>query len=169
MENFEETKPEGITPIQTEEIEVQPLIITEDIRSYVYETAKWTKFLSIVGFIFSGFTVIFAFGASAMLSSMGAAMGPAAGMLGALGGGFITVIYLLIALMYFYPSLLMFKYSGAAKKAILFADQASLSVAMSKMKSIFKFWGILTIVLLALYLIVILFAVVIGAGAAMGS
>lgn len=162
MENFEETKPVQQTN------ELAPLIVTEDIRSYIYETAKWTKFLSIMGFIFCGFIIIAAFTIPALMSTLGDSMGPGSAF-AKVGGGFLTFIYLLMGLLYFYPSLLLFKYATAAKKAVLFGDQLSLGIAMSKMKSFFKFWGILTIIILALYAIIILFAVVAGIGAGMGS
>jgi hypothetical protein len=82
----------------------------------------------------------------------------------ALGTGVLTVICLLVALIYFYPSLLLFKYANAAKQAVLYADQATLAVAMSKMKSFFKFWGILTIVFLTFYVLSILVTIVASIG-----
>jgi hypothetical protein len=177
MDNFEETKPESNQPESnqpeqaapfSQEPEVATLVITEDIRSYIYETAKWTKFLSIVGFIFSGLMVIAAFGVGAVMSSVGNELGPGLNMLGKMGGGFFTVLYLVFALFYFYPSLLLFKYANAAKAAILFSDQASLSIAMSKMKSLFKFWGIFTIIIIGFYALAIVIVGIVGAGAALG-
>jgi len=152
MENIEEKEPEV-------------LIITEDIRSYIYETAKWANFLSIVGFIFTALMVLCTFAVGAFMSLMDNAMG-AANPYAPLGTAGLTVILLFCALIYFYPSLLLFKYANAAKKAVLFADQATLSVAMSKMKSFFKFWGILMIVALAFYGLVFLFGIIAGIGAA---
>lgn len=154
MEDFEEK--------ETEQPENESLVITEDIRSYIYETAKWAKFLSIVGFVFCVLIVICAFFVPAVLSSM-ASMGrpnPLAGV----GSAAITIIYLLIGLLYFYPSLMLFKYATAAQKAVLFLDQQSLGEAMSKMKSFFKFWGILTVIIIGFYAVGILFAVVASIG-----
>lgn len=159
MENLDE---QSVQP--TPEHQPLTLIVTEDIRSYIYETSKWTKFLSIVGFVFTAFMVIAAFGVGAVVSSMGDA--PQMAPFRAIGGAGITIIYLLFALMYFYPSLLMYKYSGAAKNAVLYGDQPSLSVAMSKMKSIFKFWGIVTIILIAVYVLAIVFVIALGGAAA---
>ena len=81
--------------------------ITQEIKSYLYETAKWGKFISIVGFISIGFLVlgllIFIFAGAAFFSYVGA--GEAAGM-GGIGLGFVIVFYgLLIAcLLYTSPS-----------------------------------------------------------------
>jgi len=168
MQNFEETKPEENTPAH-QEPEMETLVITEDIRSYIYESAKWSKFLSIVGFVFTGFMVLVAFSAGGIISTMNSIVGEANNPYAKLGGGALTVIMLLFALLYFYPSLLLFNYSSAAKKAVLFGDQPNLAVAMSKMKSFFKFWGILTIVGLGFYLLIILFAVIVNISASVAA
>jgi hypothetical protein len=146
-----------------EEDDVIRLIITEDVRSYIYETAKWTKFLSIVGFILTGLMVMVALSVGSMMDSM--AEIPAYSGLAAMGSGVFIFFYLLLALVYFYPSYLMYKFSSAAKLAVLYGSQEGLSEAMAKMKSIFKFWGILTIVFISLYvLMIVLFSI--GAGIA---
>ncbi|WP_237028703.1 DUF5362 family protein [Pedobacter steynii] len=154
MEDFEEKE-----PVQ-EENEI--LVITEDIRSYIYDTAKWAKFLSVIGFVFCVLIVICAFFVPAVISSMTAMGGQSP--VTQIAPAVLTVTYLLIGLLYFYPSLMLFKYATAAQKAVLFLDQSSLGIAMSKMKSFFKFWGVFTIVIISFYVIGILFAVVAGIG-----
>jgi hypothetical protein len=140
----------------------EQLVITEDIRSYIYESARWTKFLAVVGFVLSAFTVIGAFGAGAFLDQM-ATLQPGNPLL-QLGPGFITVLFLAVALLYFYPSLLLFSYSSAAKAAVLYANQEGLNIAMSKLKAFFKFWGILMMVLISFYVVLILFGTLLTAG-----
>jgi len=159
MADFEETKPD----LQQED-EEEALWISEDVRSYIYETAKWTKFLSIVGFIFAILTALTAFGASAFLTSI-AAVSPDNPLL-KVGAAGITILYLLLAVVQFYPSFQLYKFSTAANQAILFGEQSSLSVAMSKLKSFFKFWGILTIAFLAFYIMATIFVVVAGVAVA---
>ncbi|MDO7743060.1 MAG: hypothetical protein MUP99_04775, partial [Pedobacter sp.] len=86
MENFEETKPELL-----ENEEPVTLMVSEDIRSYIYDTAKWSRFLSVVGFIFSALIAISAFSVAAILGSLQASM-PNNPLL-QLGSGGITAIY----------------------------------------------------------------------------
>ncbi|MET1054314.1 MAG: DUF5362 family protein [Pedobacter sp.] len=154
MDNFEE-----IDPVSPQEDEVEALWVSEDVRSYLYETAKWTKFLSIVGFVFAGMTAIGAFGAGAVLDTV-SSVTPNSPLM-KIGAAGLTIMYLLIALFIFYPSYLLFKFSAATNQAVLFADQPSLSVAMGKMKSYFKFYGIVTIIFIAFYAFAII-AVAIG-------
>lgn len=154
MDNIEETKPE-----YGQEEEVEALWISEDVRSYLYETSKWAKFLAVVGLIFSILTALTAFGAGAVMNSGAISANNPLMKLGAAG---ITVIYLLLAVLQFYPSMQLYKFATAANQAVLYTDQESLSAAMHKLKSFFKFWGIITIAFLALYLMTIVFMAVAG-------
>ncbi|MES2418742.1 MAG: hypothetical protein V4541_11185 [Bacteroidota bacterium] len=155
MENLDETSENEETPT---------LIVTEDMRSYIYETARWANFLSIVGFVVTAFMVIAAF-------TIGSAMNTNPNIASlfktptSLGSAGFTVFFLVYAFAIFYPSLLMFKYAAKAKLGILYGEQVSLGEAMGKMKSLFKYYGIVTIILISLYIILIIFSV--GAAALM--
>lgn len=151
MDHLEENTPEELSGHQS------TLIVTEDIRSYMYETARWAKFLSIVGFLTTGFLIMIAFSASAFESAL--SQTPGGQQMAELGSTVLMVIMLLTALLYFYPSLMLFKYATAAKTAVLYEEQDSLVLAMAKMKSFFKFWAILTIVMIAFYVLSIFAAV----------
>lgn len=153
MDNFEEIK-----PVAQEDTEVDALWVSEDIRSYIYETAKWARFLAIFGMVLAALTVISAMSASAVLTALSAANpgNPLAGM----NPTVLTIIYLLLALVEFYPSFLLYKFSAAATQAVLYADQENFSIATSKLKSYFKFWGILVMTLIALYVLMIIVVVV---------
>lgn len=159
MENFEE-----VEPVEESGQEQEQLIVTEEIRSYIYETAKWTKFLSVVGLVFSVFLALMAFSANAIIE--GLAVATPGNPLAQMGTAFLTVYFLSISLMLFYPSFLLFKYANAANTAVLYADQENFTIAMKKMKSVFKFWGIIAIIVLALYILSILLAVVAKIGGA---
>lgn len=159
MENFEEAE-------SAEHLEQgqEQLIVTEEIRSYIYETAKWTKFLSIVGLVFAVFLALMAFSANAIIDAL--VVATPGNPLAQMGTAFLTVYFLSISLMLFYPSFLLFKYSNAATTAVLYADQENFTVAMKKMKSVFKFWGIIAIIVLSLYILSILLAIVAKIGGA---
>jgi hypothetical protein len=131
------------------------LIVSEEMRSYIYEAAKWARFLSVIGFIVSVFLIIGSFGIGAALTEnpgVMAQMGP----FGQMGGIGITGLYLALALMYFYPSLLLFRFANKGKQGVLFGDQESLDSAMLNIKSLFKFWGIFTIIIMIAYFLFML-------------
>ena len=131
------------------------LIVTEEMRSYIYEIAKWASFLAIVGFAFAGITILSAFTIGAVMNSNPQLLAMANTM-GAAAGVVFTVMFLILAFAIFYPSLLMFKYATKAKIGVLYGDQASLDEAMSKLKSLFKYWGIITIIYLGFYALMII-------------
>lgn len=159
MENFEEAE------FVEEAGEVQEqLVVTEEIRSYIYETAKWTKFISIIGLIFAVFMALAAFSANAIVETIVATT--PGNPLAQMGSAFIMAYFLCISLMLFYPSFLLFKYANAATAAVLYADQENFTIAMKKMKSVFKFWGIITIIILAIYILSFLLMIVAKTGSA---
>jgi len=135
--------------------------ITEEIKSYLYETAKWGKFLSIVSFVFLGLVVIVLLG---LLFFGGAAMsdfGEAAGTAG-LSFGFMVVFYGFFIALYFIPTLYLYRFSTKMKTALDANDQESLSSSFMNMKSMFKFWGIFMAIIIGFYAIGIASALIMG-------
>ena len=139
-----------------EEGTAQPqLIVTEEIRSDIYDVAKWANFLAIIGFLIAGFMVLAALTVGAAMTTnpeIAKMLGPIAGV----GTGAITVVFLAYGLAIFYPSLLMFKYSKQAKLGVLYGEQESLNDAFSKLKSLFKYWGVIVLIFIGLNLFSIL-------------
>jgi hypothetical protein len=151
MENTDQTNENQNEVINTvEENDAPQLIITENMRSYIYDTANWAKFLSIVGFIMSGLMIMAALSIGAIMGTLNAVSG---GIYGALGTGALTFMFILYTLLILYPSIMLYLYATKAKQGVLYGDQLSLENALSKMKSFFKFYGIVTIVMLAIYLL----------------
>jgi uncharacterized membrane protein len=134
------------------------LEVEELSTRFLSETAKWGKFLSIVGFIFIGLIVIVAIFAGTLLGTMAGFGGNAM-----LAGGmsiFITILYLAIAALYFFPCLYMFRFSTKMKRALAENNQELLNSSFENLKSCFKFMGIMTIILLSFYAIALLIGIV---------
>ncbi|WP_316823958.1 hypothetical protein [Pedobacter miscanthi] len=144
MEDFEKEVPQEVK-----------LVVTEEMRSYFYDMSKWARFLSVVGFVVSAFLTLGSFGIGAAISA-NPAMLSQLGPLGAIGATGFTIFYLFLALLFFYPSLLLLRFSAKAKQGILFGDQENFSDSISHVKSLFKFWGVLTIILIASYFLLLL-------------
>jgi hypothetical protein len=134
-------------------------------HAYLAESAKWGKFLSIVGFIMCGFIAIAAFFVGSLLAAF--APGGVDAVNGAMGAT-MTVSYLLGALLYFFPCLYLFNYSKKVKEALLSSNQDVLAKAFSNLKSLFKFMGILTIIGLAFMSIFVIIAIVVAAASLHG-
>ena len=130
-----------------------------DQQSFAYfrESAKWAKFISIIGFIFCALMVIFALFAGTMFASMGAAFGAGS----AVSGG-ITVFYILFAILWFFPCLYLYRFASQMQTAIENNEQVKLQNSLMNLKSYFRFMGILFIVILALYALAIIGGILMG-------
>lgn len=137
------------------------LAIDHESLSYLTETARWGKFLAIVGFVTCGLIAILSFFIGTIMSSSAFAVYNANG-LGAAMGALLTIVYLAIALLYFFPCLYLYRFSVRLKAALSGNDQVQLNQALKNQKSLFKFVGILTIIVLSFYALG-LFVVVISA------
>jgi hypothetical protein len=130
------------------------LSITSAAASYLKETAGWGKFLAIVGFVCTGLMVIAGFFVGSMMASMGQE-NPF--------GSYFGVIYVALGVLYFFPALYLFKYYDKMKKALATKNTEELTAAFENEKSMFKFMGILMIILLGSYALVFVGAIVFGA------
>ena len=132
------------------------LQITPPVQSYLTEAAKWGKFLAIVGFIFCGLTVLSSFFMSSYVngSQQYNSMSPAA--LSALKVT-MTVLCLLSGIMLFFPCLYLFRFSVKMQQAMGSVSQDNFEDSIKNLKSMFKFYAILVIVVLSLYAILLIF------------
>lgn len=129
------------------------LQFTPIAQSFLRETAKWAKFLAIVGFIFVGLYVLLAL----MMFSMGSAMDAASenmdgmggmGMMGAVGGAAMGVVYLIGALIYFFPILYLYRFAKNTLSALDSNNTEQLTNGLENLKSHYKYMGILMCIIL---------------------
>ncbi|BDD10681.1 hypothetical protein FUAX_31130 [Fulvitalea axinellae] len=135
------------------------------ILGFLKTTAKWAKFLSIVGFVGVAFMVLVAFFAGTifgMLGTFGGQEAEALGTLGAVGGGVMTVMYLAFAALYFFPVLFLFKFASNLQKALKTHNQIALTEAFSNLKKHYTFIGVLTAILVGIYGLFFVFAILGG-------
>jgi len=149
-----------------EELNTQPnnelqlnseLIISDMAIGYLKETAKWTKFLSIAGFVIVGLIIIIGFLASTIMSSI-----PSSEFSHLYGNfGFMYgVMYVVIGIIYFFPTWFLFNFSNKLKSAINSNNSEELSIAFSSQKSFFKFIGIFALIIVSLYALGIAAAII---------
>lgn len=139
--------------LETTEIESKnDLVLEVQAEVYLRETAKWAKFLAIIGFIFMGLMVLGSLAVFAFAGSIGSLMPFPIG-----GIGFL---YLVLAGVYFFPIYYLLQFANKAKLALANNSTQSLTESMKNMKSLYKFMGIFTIVMLALYPIGIIATVI---------
>lgn len=151
---------ENLTTPQTPE---NMLVIDETNRAFLIESSKWGKFLAIVGYVFMGMIVLiglfFIIGMSVFKALTDIPFNPA----------FFGIFYFIIAIIYYFPVTYLYNFSDKMKKGLAEGNQQTMTDGFSNLKSMFKFTGILTIVMLSLYALILVIAVPIAIIAAAAS
>lgn len=134
------------------------LQIDHNVSAYLRETARWAKFLAILGFIGCACMVLLALFAGSLIAGSLGLMGGGAYASGYLGG-MITVIYLLVALVMFFPCLYLYNFASRMQAALRSNDQEQLTKSFRNLKSCYRYMGILTLIYLGLVVLMMLFGI----------
>lgn len=138
-------------------MESENLVIGIESKNYLHETAKWAKLLAIAGFIMTGLLVLIAFGVGAFMNNFsklgGAQTGPFSSII-------ITIFYLAIAAIYIFPCLYLYRFAIKTKLALAENDTNQLTEALMNQKSLYKFMGVATIIMLVFYALAIVFVLI---------
>lgn len=131
--------------------QLEQLTLTSASKIFLKETAKWAFFLSIMGFIMIAFMLVLAIFSNTIFG-MAAAMQPGVpeniGMI-------MTITYLILGLIYFFPVYYLMQFSNKMKKAIATKNDETLAKAFEMLKSHYKFIGVFTIITISLYVLMI--------------
>jgi hypothetical protein len=142
------------------------LRLGDDSKAYLYEAARWGKFLSIVGFVMIGILALFGlfFGTlMSKFSGMGAASAYGGGNgMAALPAAFSIISFLLVAVLYFFPTFYLFQFSNKSLAAVRNNDSEGITEGLKNLKSMFKFMGILMAIILGFYALIIVFSIIAG-------
>lgn len=129
-----------------------PQLTTESI-SYLLKAAKWGKFLAILGFIICGLLIVGGIMMSFVLNIVSDEMVP-------LNMPFppviLSVIYILIAGVYLIPVIFLNSFSNNAIKAANLSSTENMTTSIKNLKNLFVFVGVSTVVILALYTIILI-------------
>src|SRR5690606_41717221 len=115
--------------------------------------AKWARFLAIVGFVMVALMVLFGIFAGSLIGMMaametGMSSMPMNGAMGAIGAMY-TVIFLVMAVLYFFPTLYLYRFATRTLKAVNGAfDVPGFSGGIDSLRKLFTFMGVLTLIML---------------------
>jgi hypothetical protein len=136
-----------------------------EIKSYLLETAKWAKFLSILGFIGLGIVILGLFGVMAAgRAAFSELENSSLGSLGGAGMGMISLLYMGFAALYFFPLYYLYKAADGLQKGIRYGNNDELTNGFRNFKSHYKFIGIFTIIVISIYLVILLIGMLAFAG-----
>jgi uncharacterized membrane protein len=139
-------------------------LLTEELQvdrvahAHLLETAKWARFLAIVGFVICGLISIIALFAGTFLSTMMGSNVPP----GMISTALLSSVYVIIAAIYFVLCLYLMRFANKMKAALQAGDQENFNLALHNLKLVYRITGIIVIV----YLAFIVLALIFGIGAA---
>lgn len=157
MEETQNTSPSGLG-------------IDQNSKDHLMEAATWARFLAIVGFVICALVAIAGIFAASIIDQAMSRFGEnefgAVNMKGF--GTMLSFIYICIAVLYFFPCLFLFRFANGIKAAFNNYEQDALNKSFRNLKVMFRFVGILTIIVLCLYALGLLMTVVTGGAAGGG-
>lgn len=136
------------TPLENRKIEIE-----HETLKHLNTTRKWAMFLAIIGFIILGLIIIIGLIAGTFLT----AFNSGEKSLG-IPESLMFVPILLLAVIYFFPVLFLFRFSKHTSHAVLTLDKMEFHKAIKNLKFCFVYIGVLIIIILSLYIIVLIVA-----------
>lgn len=145
---------------QNHESSLFGLTLDTHAKSHLKEIATWGRFLAITGFIFGAIFLILALVIFSRSSEINSAMSSyrsnnnpffSAGF-----GAGIAIVYVIMAIIFIVPSVFQLKFGSQMKTALDTENVDELNSSLSNMKLTFRFWGIVAIIWLVLFLISLL-------------
>ncbi|MES2836383.1 MAG: hypothetical protein V4667_02580 [Bacteroidota bacterium] len=133
------------------------IYIDAETKANFFAIAKWSKFLSIMGFIGMGIMLIA--GVGMIIAGFKFATYMPAGVM---NFGVLGLIYIVIAGIYFVPFYYFFKSAVDIKNGLFSNNQLLFSSGIAYLKSHLKFMGIMTIIILSLYVLIIIGAIIVA-------
>jgi hypothetical protein len=130
-------------------------LLTPESAAFLLKTAKWGKFLAILGFIVTFFLFLAGILMSFVLGMLPDEMIP---LNMPFSPRVFSVIYIVIAGIYIVPVIFLNSFCNNAIKAIENSSTANLTVSLKNLKNLFVFVGISTIVILSFYTIILIIA-----------
>ncbi len=131
----------------------------DDIASaHLRETARWAKFLSIVGFIVSALLILGGIFYGSIMSMM---PGFNQGGVQLIGSGVVAVVYIIIAAIYTMLSLYLYRFATKMLATLQHNDQQQFNDALNNLRLVYKVTGIIIVI----YLCFLVLAMIVGIGA----
>ena len=143
--------------------EKQPLILDAEGSYNLMQIARWGKFLAVAGIVFMAIMLLVLVGLAFILFGYPDSLTSETATKAIMNG----IIMLIMIGIYIYPTYALYKFAVQSKVAINSGDQQLFNSSVRYLKGLFKFMGILTLVMICLYALIFILAIVAGGFAAM--
>ncbi len=133
------------------------LHIGKDTGADLGEIGKWAGFLAITGFVVLALMIVFSF---SLLFITGPLPAGASGQV--LPTGLAFFLYIMIVVVYFFPTWFLFRFADGIRKALRKNDSNLFAASIRYLKTFFVYLGILMII--GIVVIVIVFMIGLSMG-----
>lgn len=128
------------------------ILADNNFKNTLEQVRKWSKFLAILGFVSLGFVALmglfFILGSSEMTRNLSGLSG--------FSGVFIGIFYLLMGLLYYFPTKYLYDFSQEISHSLQRNKDYYLKNSFESLKALFRFLGIVAIITLGMYALMIL-------------
>jgi len=145
--------------------EEKKIEIGSEAISYLNTTRKWTMFFAILGFIVVSLMIIGGLTAGVLLRSVSGLFDTesiegmeGAGSITGIAQVMLSIFIIIVALIYFFPILYLYRFSRHTASAIKGLEHTEITKAFKNLKSYWVYLGVLTIIILTVYLIIFVIA-----------
>lgn len=136
-------------------------LLNVTVKNYLMETARWGKFLAILGYIGLGFLFVLSMFMMFGMSFLSNSLSEMSGLYQTQSLSFVSIgiMYIFIIAIYFFPIYFLHIFSLRVKSGLLTNNAEDVEMAFKNLKSLFKFMGVVSIVVLSIYILALLIIV----------
>lgn len=134
--------------LETPQESQDSIVVNDAIKECLIETAKWAKVIAIIGFVGIGIMALVGFSFLAFQRGLFIQ-----------NQLIISIVYIIISIVYFFPIRKLFQFARATNEGILYENQELFTYGIRNLKSHYKFIGICTLIIIGIYLLIFLFAI----------
>ncbi len=135
----------------------ESLLTDSIVREQLSEAARWAKFLAIMGFIGCGLIVIIGICLSLFFSYLNSSISSrytySEGAFRSGRTSFIWIFYIIGSVLYFFRCLFLYRFAVKMKSGLHERNEEEMTESFRNLKRLFKYNGILTIVVISIYVI----------------
>jgi hypothetical protein len=130
--------------------------LTPNSIAHLITAAKWGKFLAILGFISIAFMLIAGLLIGLAFSLMQDKLSSLGEITNLIAPKWFVIFYLVLGIVGFIPVFFLNSFSNNVTRSVRNNDTKAMTLALKRLKNLFVFVGIYTIILLAVYIIAII-------------
>lgn len=136
----------------------EPLKLNQEAVQSLGETRKWTTFFGILGIILIVIMLIISLIVALVLPFLNETVDTP------FPPALLSIVYLIIAGIYILPVIYLMRFGSFVKKALSVSSDQMLGQALRNLALHFRTVGIITIVMISLYIVAVILMVIFGMG-----